>query len=175
MAAETASSGPRAAGSPVVDFELGGTDGKTYSSREARERGLLLAVFFKVGCGTCKYSVPFLQRFHEQYAQPSGGKFQIWGISQDNREDTLAFARENGNATFPLLLDETLQVSESYGLVGVPDLYLMGADAAIQAAVLGHFGKDGFNELAQKVAAFLGVPYVPVVREEDDAPALKPG
>lgn len=80
METGTSHTGPLEAGSRIVDFALQGTDGNTYSSKNAREKGLLLAVLFKVGCGTCKYTLPFLQCFHEQYAQPSGGKFQLWGI-----------------------------------------------------------------------------------------------
>jgi peroxiredoxin len=175
MSNETYPTTPRAAGENPVDFTLRALDGKTYSSKTARQEGLLLTALFKVGCGTCRYTLPYLQRFHEQYAQPSGGKFKVWGVSQDNAEDTQAFAREYGNATFPMLLDADLTVSARYGLTNVPDLYLLDAGDAVSAAVLGHFAKDEFNDLAQKVAAYLNVPYVPIVREEDDAPDLKPG
>ncbi|HZT41381.1 MAG TPA: TlpA disulfide reductase family protein [Chthonomonadaceae bacterium] len=166
---------PRAAGDKIVDFTLRATDGNEYSSASARRNGLLLTVFFKIGCGTCKFSVPYLQRFHTQYAMSSEGRFQIWGVSQDNAQDTLAFAQKQGPATFPLLLDQDLEVTESYRLIAVPDLFLMGAADTIEDAVTGYFSKDGFNDLARRVAAFLEVPYTPIVREEDDAPLLKPG
>ena len=172
---EESGSGPRSAGDEVADFTLRATDGKEYASASARRNGLLLAVFFKIGCGTCRFSVPYLQRFHAQYATPSEGRFQIWGISQDNAQDTLAFAQEYGPPTFPLLLDQDLEVTEAYRLIAVPDLYLMGAGGAIEAAITGHFSKDGFNDLARHVAAFLAVPYTPIVREEDNAPPLRPG
>jgi peroxiredoxin len=175
METGTSHTGPLDAGNKLVDFELRAVDGKTYSSKAARGQGLLLAVLFKVGCGTCQYTLPFLERFYQQYALPSSGKFQVWGISQDTAEDTLTCARENGNVTLPLLLDSDLQVSVHYGPTNVPDLYLLGAGDTIQSAVLGHFGKDEFNALAQQIAAFVGVPYVPIVRDEDDAPAIKPG
>lgn len=175
MTAETALPEPRSEGSEVVDFELQATDGKVYSSRNARRKGLLLAVLFKVGCGTCQYTFPYLQRFQEQYAERSEGRFQVWGLSQDRAEETLAFARENGNATFPLLLDSDLRVTVPYGIRNVPDLYLLGAGDTIEAAAVGHFSKDAINAIARRVAAFLGVPYVPIVREEDNAPAIKPG
>jgi peroxiredoxin len=175
MSAETASTSPRGAGDEIVDFTLRATDGKEYSSASARRNGLLLAVLFKTSCGTCKFSVPYLQRFHAQYAAPSGGRFRIWGVSQDSAQDTLAFAQECGPATFPLLLDQDLEVTEAYRLIAVPNLYLVGTGDAIEAALQGHFSKDGFNAMARQVAAFLGVPYSPIVREEDNAPLLQPG
>jgi cytochrome c biogenesis protein CcmG, thiol:disulfide interchange protein DsbE len=166
---------PLAPGDPVADFTLQAADGATYDSRTARQNGLLLAVLFKTGCGTCRYAYPFLQRLHEQYAANSGGKFQVWGISQDDAETTLALAQENGGATFPLLLDTELDTTVRYGITSVPDLYLLGAGDTIAAAVVGHFSRDGFNDLARQAADYLGVPYVPVVRDTDDAPAIKPG
>lgn len=166
---------PRASGDAVADFILKAADGKTYSSQEARQKGLLLAVLFRTGCGTCRYAYPYIERLHQQYAQHSEGKFQVWGVSQDDAETTLTFAQAQGGVTFPLLLDTGLQVSEDYGITHVPDLYLLGAGDTISTAIVGHFSRDGFNDLARQAAAYLEVPYVPVVREEDDAPALKPG
>ncbi|HZP80541.1 MAG TPA: TlpA disulfide reductase family protein [Chthonomonadaceae bacterium] len=175
MATGTPETGPRKAGSPVADFQLTGLDGKTYASKEARQKGLLLAALFKVGCGTCQYAAPYLQRLHELYAQKSGGRFQVWGISQDNAADTQAFAKEHGDLTFPLLLDSDLQTSVSYGPTNVPDLYLLGEGDTIATAITGYFSKDEYNALAKQVADFVGVPYVPIVRDEDNAPAIKPG
>jgi peroxiredoxin len=166
---------PRTAGNFVADFELNGTDGETYDSLTARGKGLLLAVLFKTGCGTCKYSLPFLQRFHELYALPSNGEFQVWGISQDDPVATRASAAENGNATFPILIDDELSTTVRYGVTHVPDFYLLGAEDTILAAILGHFSADGLNELARRIADFTGLPYTPIVRAEDNAPALKPG
>lgn len=168
-------SGPLEAGSRTADFTLHGTDGKPYASREARADGLLLIALFKTSCGTCKYAFPYLQRFHAQYAQASGGRFQVWGVSQDDAETTGDFARENGNATFPILLDSDLSVTAQYGIANVPDLYLLGPGETIQSAILGHFSSSGFNDLARAIASALNAPYSPVVREEDGAPDLKPG
>jgi peroxiredoxin len=175
MAAGTIPTAPRAAGSAVADFELRAADGKTYATRTARQNGLLLIALFKTGCGTCQYAFPYLQRFHEQYAQNAEGRFQVWGVSQDNAEDTQAFAKVNGNTTFPILLDEDLRATAQYGITNVPDLYLLSSEETIPFAVLGQFAKDAFNELAQRVADFVGVPYVPIVRDADNAPAIKPG
>ena len=174
MAVETLSAEPRHAGDPVVDFTLLGIDGETYSSQTARRQGMVLAVLFKTGCGACKYSLPYLQRLHEQYAAGSGGKFQVWGLSQDDAATTREFARQYG-ITFPLLLDSDLSTTVQYRISHVPDLYLLTADDRIADAVVGYFGRDGFNAIARQAAEFLAVPYVPIVRDEDDAPDIKPG
>ena len=175
MVTATPARPPRASGEEVGDFILTATDGNTYSSKTARQNGLLLFILFKTGCGTCKLAFPYLQRFHEQYALPSAGKCQVWGISQNDAETTIAFAKEYGNATFPILLDTELGVSEEYRITNVPNLYLLGEDDAIAFAITGHFSADGYNEIAQKIAEFTGIPYSPIVLETDNAPGIKPG
>src|SRR5437762_6039392 len=89
------------AGDKVVDFILGGIDGSKCDSRSARTKGLLMYAFWKQGCGTCRYTVPFLQRFHEQYASDG---FKIWGVSQDGKLETAEFCKAFA-LTFPQALD----------------------------------------------------------------------
>ena|SRR5437879_545416 len=158
------------AGDSVVDFILDGADGARLDSRSLRAEGLLLFVFWKAGCGTCRYSMPFLQRFQDHYA---GDGFQIWGISQENREDTLAFMTEY-SLTFPQALDENLATTEAYRLLTVPGVYLVGAsDRILRHAPA--FIADEFNDMAALIAQETGKPYVPVIRPDDDAPDIKPG
>ena len=160
----------RAAGDPVADFALAGIDGNTYSSAVARQRGLLLFALYKQGCGTCKFTAPFLQRFHDEYACDG---FRIWAVSQDSAEETREFADRYG-LTFPLLLDESLNVTVAYRLKSVPAIYLVDESSTI----LRHapaFMSNELNAMAQVIAERKGVPYAPIVRPEDDAPALKPG
>lgn len=171
----TTDSAPHSTGSPVADFTLRATDGREYASLTARRSGLLLVAMVKVGCGTCKYAFPYVQRFHELYAQNADGRFQVWGISQNDAAETVNFAKNHGAATFPLLLDETLEATASYGITNVPDLYLLGPEETIRDAVVGYFSAEKYNALARRIADHLQVPYVPVVRPEDNAPALKPG
>ncbi|CEK14338.1 peroxiredoxin family protein [Chthonomonas calidirosea] len=166
---------PLQAGDKIIDFELSDAHGRLYSTAELRKKGLLLLFIFKVGCGTCKYSAPFIQRLHRQYAEGSDGKFTVLGVSQDDAAATEAFAKEYGNLTFPIVLDSNLDVAEWYNLIGVPDLYLLGSQETILYAIPGHFNQTGFNEIAKRAAEVTNKPYTPVVLPEDDAPSIKPG
>ena len=157
----------RKAGDYVFDFELKSTDGKTYRSAQQREEGLLLVIFFKISCSTCRMTLPFVERLYERYAN---GKFQIWGLSQDNAGDTAGFARELG-LKFPLLIDQGLALTEAYRLEKVPDLYLMGADEKILRST--HcFDASALNELAKIAADASGKEHQPVVIPSDEVPPL---
>ena len=158
------------AGDPVIDFELRDAAGAACSSLAARRHGLLLFAIYKKGCGTCRFTLPFLQRFHDTYAGPG---FTFWGVSQDSVEETRQFAQENG-FTFPTLVDDDLRVTEAYGLTVVPGIYLVdSSDEIVRHAPC--FIKNELNEMARLVAERTGRPCVPVVRHEDDAPEMKPG
>jgi peroxiredoxin len=161
---------PLTVGDAVVDFTLPASDGKTYNTAEARHKGLLLFVFYKKTCGTCQYAFPYLQRFHTHY---TGDRFRIWGVAQENAADTAAFAAEYG-ATFPQLVDESLDVTEKYDLAAVPGAYLVDETGKILLHTQA-FDTDTYNAMAKMIAERTEAPYTPVVRPEDDAPALKPG
>lgn len=126
-----------AAGSVAPAFELGGTDGRPYSLAGALDRAPVLATFFKVGCPTCQFTLPFLERLFQQF-RTNGA--QVWGISQDNAADSRHFAASFG-ITFPILIDEKpYKTSRVYSLEYVPSVFLIGGDGRILIS------SDGFSK-----------------------------
>ena len=113
-------------GTSAPDFKLQTMDGKPFSLRDALAQGPVVAAFFKISCPVCQYTFPFLERIYKVY----GGKnVTIVGISQNQKKDTAAFAKEYG-LTFPILLDDTnaYPVSNAYGLTNVPTIFWIAPD-----------------------------------------------
>lgn len=161
---------PLAAGDRILDFTLRSADGVLFGSEQARRTGLLCFVFWKKTCGTCKFSIPFLQRLQDLYSCEG---FTFWGIAQENATDALEFARVY-ETTFPQLIDEDLDITEKYDLVSVPAIYLTDETGVILESAPG-FSTDVYNRIARRAAERTGRPYTPVVRLEDNAPIMKPG
>ncbi len=161
---------PPAAGDLVKDFALTSLDGSVNDSISARKDGLLLFVFWKRTCGTCQFAFPYLQRFQVFYGGPG---FRIWGIAQENEQDTRDFIRQYG-ATFTQLLDDDLTVTERYQLAAVPALFLVDSSDRILRSVPA-FSTEQINSISQIIADRTGKPYTPIVRPEDNAPPFKPG
>src|ERR1700755_2874395 len=90
------------AGVQAPEIELTSLDGKKFSLKEIRQKGPVVAVFFKVSCPVCQLALPFLERIFRAYSQSN--TFTFVGISQDNAADTKAFNSRYG-ITFPVLLD----------------------------------------------------------------------
>jgi peroxiredoxin len=137
------------AGTKAPEFELKTLDGKKFSLGEELARGPVVLAFFKVSCPTCQYAFPFLQRLHKVYGAKG---VRLFGVSQNNANDTAAFNKEFG-ITFPVLLDDThsYPVSNAYGLTNVPSVLWVGQDSEIEISSVGWVKAD-FEEINCKMA-----------------------
>lgn len=156
-------------GQTASAFSLSGTDDQSYHLDRNGAR-LTLAVFFKTTCPTCVMTWPYVERVHQDYG-PAG--LAVWGISQDGRAASAAFASQYGS-TFPILIDDDWRVSREYDPQFVPALFLIGPDRQIVDAVVG-FDKAGLNRLAQAAADRLGAPATTIAPNDDGNPPFKPG
>src|SRR6476660_5552618 len=102
------------AGVQAPEIGLQYLDGNKFSLKEARKKGPVLAVFFKVSCPVCQMALPYLDRIYRAYEK--SGRFTFVGVSQDNAADTRTFNRQYG-VTFPAVLDPAgkYPVSNAYG------------------------------------------------------------
>jgi peroxiredoxin len=160
------------AGTAAPDFKLQTTDGKQFSLRDALTRGPVVAAFFKVSCPVCQYAFPFLERIYKAH----GGKnVSIVGISQNDRKDTAAFAKEFG-VTFPILLDDmkTYPVSNAYGLTNVPTIFWIAQDGEIEISSVGWERKE-IEEINRRAAEINGGGPKPVFRSDEEIPDYRPG
>src|SRR5580658_11146121 len=126
------------AGAKAPAFALQSVDGKKLNLADALKKGPVVAAFFKVSCPTCQFTAPFLERLHENYA---GEKFTLWGISQDDAQDTREFFQEF-DTEFPTLIDDHgYSVSNQYGITNVPTVFLIASDGKIQESSVGFLRK----------------------------------
>lgn len=159
-----------ATGDVAAPFGLAGPDGDGWDSRHAVADGPLLLVFLETDCPTCRLTVPYLNRLAEALGSQSD---RLVGISQDPRPETQGLI-DSYEVTFPVLLDETLDVSRAYDPPSVPALYLVGPDGLIQRASVG-FEKAELNAVADAMLTAFGLPPRTVADVGDGAPELKPG
>lgn len=135
-------------GKPAPDFRLKSIEGKEFSLQEALARGPVLLAFFKISCPTCQYAFPFFERLFRTY---KNRHVTLVGISQNNAEDTAAFAREFG-VTFPLLLDDIpYPVSNAYGLTNVPTLFWVSPEGQIELSSAG-WSRADFENINRRMA-----------------------
>lgn len=154
------------------DIRLSSSDGKAFLLAEALERGPVLAAFYKVSCPVCQFTFPYLERLFKAYG--ASGKVTFIGISQDNAQDTKAFAREFG-VSFPSLLDNKgYAVSRAYGLTNVPSVFLIAPDGEIEQTSVGWSKKD-ILELSRKLSKISGLKESSIFLPNEKVPEYKPG
>ena len=120
-------------GVSAPEFQLERLDGGSATLRELTANGPALLVFFKVTCPVCQFALPFLNRVSN-----------VYGISQNDAEDTREFIQEFG-IRFPVLLDSEdagYPASNAYGISTVPTLFLVQPDGKIARAVEGWRKKE---------------------------------
>jgi peroxiredoxin len=144
-------------GKQAPDFQLARLEGGEVSLGELLVEGAVFLVFYKTSCPVCQLTLPFLERLH------LGGTTRVFGISQNDADDTRQFAKRLG-LTFPMLLDledDGFVASNDYGVSSVPTMYAIDSDWKI-AKVMEGWLKTDMEKLG-------------VIRPGDNVPAWKSG
>jgi peroxiredoxin len=156
-------------GTQAPTFTLPSTAGKQVDLKAtASSQQLTVLAFFKVSCPVCQFAFPYLERLYRNY--PS---VPLWGVSQDDKDATDAFARMYGT-TFAMVLDEALQATVHYDLTNVPTIFAIGSDGKIVQTIVG-FAKKDFEVLNERMAKAAGVPVKSLFTDADEVPELRPG
>ena len=142
------------------------------SLSEARQRGPVIAAFFKISCPICQFAFPFLERIYRAYGD---SKVSFVGVSQNNSEESRSFAREY-NVTFPIALDDTKKypASNAYGLTTVPSIFLISPEGKVEMTSVGWDKKD-IEELNRRAAKASGTAPASVFKPGEQVPDFKAG
>lgn len=163
--------GMLAAGKVAPDFTLEGIDGKSHSLAAALKHGPVVLAFFKISCPICQFTFPYIERIFETYGD---SKIKLWGISQDDAEDTREFCKEFEISFLQLIDANGYSVSNRYGITNVPTLFLIGTDGKIHISETG-FSKKHLEQIAKEFAAANSVPPSALFKPSDIVPDYKPG
>jgi peroxiredoxin Q/BCP len=101
-------------GDPAPDFELPGTEGKTYRLSDYRGRNVVLA--FYPGDATKVCTKQFCS-YRDNADQLAGLDAEVLGISPQSVDSHERWTKEQ-ELNVPLLADEDIAVSRSYGVTG---------------------------------------------------------
>ena len=161
------------AGVQAPEIELQFVDGRKFSLKEARTKGPVVAVFYKVSCPVCQMALPYLDRIYKAYG--NSGTFTFVGVSQDNVADTQAFNRKLG-ITFPSLLDPVgkYPVSNAYGLTNVPTTFLISQEGGIDFATVS-WAKADVEQLNRRLALLANETPAQIFLPNEKVAEFKPG
>jgi peroxiredoxin len=152
-------------------LNLPGSDGAAHSLGQSLAQGPVLLAFFKVGCPTCQFAFPFIDRLHRQFEDRGAA---VWGISQDDPDSSRDFAARYG-VSFPILVDaKPYPVSNHFGVAFTPTLFLVGREGKIELAGDG-FSKRDLLEAQKQWAQEFSVKPPDLFLPSERVPEFRPG
>ncbi len=159
-------------GTIAPDFELQTHDGAPLKLSKALSSGPIALAFYKSACPTSQFTLPIIQQIFSGLSTNS--RPTIWGISQDDTDETRDFVAEH-RLEFPVGIDDhPYLVSSTYQLRYVPTLFLIGREQRIVMADFG-FSKSALNSIARDLAGSLGCRAPSVFSDIDGLPDRRPG
>lgn len=118
---------------PAPSFALPTLDGRSLASGSLRGKVVLIN-FWATWCGPCKEEMPTLQRLRHTF---SSEEFVLLAITTDHQREAIREFVKALGLSFPILLDETKDVSAAFGVRGLPTTVLIGKDGRLVARAVG--------------------------------------
>jgi cytochrome c biogenesis protein CcmG, thiol:disulfide interchange protein DsbE len=123
------------AGFPAPDFTLQTTTGETYTLSELKGKAVLVNLW-ATWCPPCRAEMPAIQNIYEEYKDQGLIVLAVNMTAQDNPLNIAPFVTEY-ELTFPILLDETGEISAAYQLRSLPSSYFIDREGIISEVVIG--------------------------------------
>ena len=130
--------------SAAPSFTLSTMDGRTIDSTDLRGKVVLLN-FWATWCGPCKEEMPSMQRLRDAFP---GTDLALLAVTGDQQQQAIAaFAKALG-LSFPILLDESKDVSAAFGVRGLPTTVIIDRQGSLVGRAIGPRHWDGSAAIA---------------------------
>lgn len=125
-------------GQSVGNFSLEDLDGNLVGLSDYKGKTVLINAW-ATWCPPCRAEMPDLERYYQNHAEDG---FVILAINAgDSREDAQGFVTSN-HLSFPVLLDQDLEVLQGLGISGFPTSILIDSNGIVQYIHIGMFRPD---------------------------------
>jgi cytochrome c biogenesis protein CcmG/thiol:disulfide interchange protein DsbE len=137
-------------GKPMPDDSLPSLDGAgTVRLRELTQGGPILVNFFASWCAPCQLEAPALMQLKAQGVRIVGIAYEDVP-PKGSPQDARAFLARLGDPYARRLTDPDGRVGVDFGVTGVPETYLVGADGMILQKVTGPIEDADAQALARR-------------------------
>ncbi len=89
---------------------------------------VILLDYWATWCGPCKQFMPYVQAFHEKYAEKG---LEVMAISNEDRKLVQGFRNQRPELTFPIYLDEFNLAQSAFGVESYPTAVLINREGKV--------------------------------------------
>lgn len=137
---------PLQEGARAPEISLQSLDGKPWGMKD--ELGAVVFInFWATWCDSCREEFPSIQALYEKNKDHPDFRM-VTVLYNDTAENARKFLAEN-NYTVPVYTDPGGAASAAFGLVGVPETYVVNKDGVVRKKIMGPA-----NFASAEVAAF---------------------
>lgn len=131
---------------PAPDFTLVDQYGETHSLSDYKGQIIFLN-FWATWCPPCREELPYIEELYREYKEAGDDSVAFVGVtfpglgSEKDVEGVKAFLTEN-EYTFPVLMNESADLAESYYITAFPTTFIIDADGNVLGYIPGGMTKD---------------------------------
>lgn len=126
------------------EFALTTIEGRTIDSSRLRGN-VVLVNFWATWCGPCKEEMPALKRLKESFA---GKSFELLAVTTDQQVEGIRTFVQALGLEFPVLLDNTKDVSAAFAVRGLPTTVLIDRQNRLVGRAVGPRAWDSAESVA---------------------------
>lgn len=131
------------------NFSLQTLDGKTVELKKNNGKPTLIN-FWASWCPPCKVEMPHIQKAYEKYGDRVN--FLMVNLTaMDDQTKVKQFLKE-GEYSFPVLLDQTGEVSQMYQAISIPTTYIVDRNGVIINQIIGPMSEDQLSEIMEQIS-----------------------
>lgn len=142
-------------GADTVDFALTDQHGTQHSISDYRGKVIFLN-FWATWCSPCRMEMPDIQELYQEY-EGMGEEAEVVFLSvatpgiggEGTREEVIRFMEENGY-TYPVLMDETGEVSAMFGISAYPTTYMIDREGKVYGYVSGTLSRENMESIIRQ-------------------------
>ena len=141
--------------SGAVEFTLTDQYGARHSISDYRGKVIFLN-FWATWCSPCRMEMPDIQALYQEY-EAMGEEAEVVFLSvatpglggEGTKEEVISFMEENGY-TYPVLMDETGEVSAMFGISAYPTTYMIDRKGKVYGYVSGALSRENMESIIRQ-------------------------
>ncbi len=111
--------------------------------------------FWATWCPPCRAELPDIQKIYEEYSTEGEEALIVLGVAgpgmgeEKSQEEIAAFLEENGY-TYPVLMDETWELFQEYGIYAFPTTFMINREGNVFGYASGQLSYDILKDIIKQ-------------------------